>query len=199
MGTIDGKVAEVKKEKPKLKPKVAKKSRVKFLLIIIIALVVIAAIAVLVLGVMKNLFGIRNSMMNFLGSMDPNYVTVEAQDASLKKREQSVTDREKAVKEQEDGLKDKEKELDTREKNVGNGTFAEYIAGFSNEHISQLQQLASVYSNMDAKAAAAALSKLGNVEDMAVVINYMKDQNAAALMNNLDADTAAKITEYILG
>ena len=52
---------------------------------------------------------------------------------------------------------------------------------------------------MDAKTAAAALSKLSSVEDMAVVINYMKDENAAALMNNLDADTAAKITKTILG
>lgn len=194
MGTIDGKATEARQEKRNVK----KKSKVKVFPILIV-LVIIAAIAVLVLGVMKNLFGIRNSMMNFLGSMDPNYKTMEAQDASLKKREQSVTSREEAAKEQEEALKKKEDELKIREKNVGNGTFAEYIAGFSNEHISQLQQLASVYSNMDAKAAAAALSKLGNIEDMAVVINYMKDQNAAALMNNLDADTAAKITEYILG
>ena len=194
MGTIDGTAGEARQKKQKA----AKKSKVK-VLPIAIGLIVVAAAAVLVLGVAKDLFGVRDGLMNFLGSMDPDYQTAAARETDLEKREQSVSDREKAVKDEEEKLTEKEKELQTREENVGNGTFADTIAGFSDEHITQLQQLASVYSKMDAKTAAAALSKLSSVEDMAVVINYMKDENAAALMNNLDADPAAKITKTILG
>jgi flagellar motility protein MotE (MotC chaperone) len=51
---------------------------------------------------------------------------------------------------------------------------------------------------MEAEPAAKRLSEVGSVIDMAVVIYYMKPENSAKVLNSMDPQLTALITESLL-
>ncbi len=77
-------------------------------------------------------------------------------------------------------------------------SFELYIAGLSEERITQFQQTGTIYSNMDPEQAAEALSRMDSTMDMAIVIYYMKPDSSAAVLNCLAPQLAAQITESLL-
>ncbi len=177
-------------------------SKKKAFIAIIIVLLVATAIALSVMVVTKNLLGGRDVIISFLTSMDSSYETLEDRDAALKAYEAELVSKEESVAKKESALAEKETELGKKaealERDKINSSFELYIASLSEERITQFKQLGTIYSNMEAEPAAAALSQVGDPIDMAIVIYYMKPEFSAGVLNCMDAKLAAQITESLL-
>lgn len=182
------KVQKVKKTKPQ-----GKKNKKNVIFIIVPVLFALAAVTVGVLSLTLNLFGGRDAIIDFLTSMDPDYASVSAREASLDAREGALTSQEESLTKKEAALAEAEAKMKANE-----GSFESYITGLSEERIAQYEQLGTIFSNMGAEPAAAALSEIGSVIDMAVVIYYMKPESSAKVLDCMDSLLAAKITESLL-
>ena len=169
---------------------------------VIIVLLVATAIALSVMIVTKNLFGGRDVIVDFLTSMDASYETLQERNAALKEYEAALVSREESVVKKENDLAEEEAALEEKaadlQREKVNSSFELYIASLSEERIVQFQQLGTIYSNMEAEQAAAALSKVGSPIDMAIVIYYMKPEFSAGVLNCMDTKLAAQITESLL-
>ena len=185
--------------KEKTKDKAGKK---KPYIAIIVILLLSTAVTMAVLIVTKNLLGGRDIIIDYLTSLDPAYVTLQEQEAVFEMMEEELTSREESVLKKEAALTEEEAQLEEKEEALElqkvNSSFELYIASLSDERIAQYEQLGTIYSNMESEQAVAAISEIGNVLDMAVVIYYMQPESSAAVFNYMDADLAAQITESLL-
>jgi len=174
------------------KPQGKKKSR-KLIFFLVPALFVAALAAVGVMSVGYNLFGGRDAIIGFLSSMDAEYQSVSAREAILDEREAALASKEKSLAKREAALAEAEAKMEANK-----GSFEATIAGLSEERIAQYEQLGSIFSNMEAEPAAEALSEIGSVMEMAIVIYYMRPESSAKVLNNMDPKLAARITESLL-
>lgn len=179
-----------------------KNNKTKISIAIIIVLLVATVAAMAAMMVTKNLFGGRDSMLDFLTSMDPFYETVQEREATLEELKYELTSREEAVVKKEATLAQEEAKLEDKaealQHKLVNSSFELYVAGLSEERIIQLEQLGTIYSGMEPEQAAVALPELGSTLDMAVVIYFMEPQSSAEVLNCIDAEFAAQITESLL-
>ncbi len=169
---------------------------------IVVILLVSTAVAMAVLIVTKNSFGGRDVILDFLTSMDPAYETVQEQQLILEAVEQELSSREEKVVKKEAALAEQEAELEEKaaalEQEEVLSSFNLYISSLPEERIAQFVQLGTIYSNMEPEQAVEAISGIGSVLDMAVVIYYMKPENSAEVFNYMDSELAAQITESLL-
>lgn len=180
---------------PKAKPG---KKKGKILVFAVLALLLVAAVTLLVLAAVKNLFGGRDMMISFLTSMDSAYESLEVRELVLADKEFELSEKEEKLNAKEESLSEQTAELQSAQEAGKGGSFENYIGDLSEERVAQLRQLAEVYSNMDAALAAAAISNLDGTDSMALVLYYMEAPYSAEVMNCLDAVLAARITEEML-
>ncbi len=173
----------------KAKPQGKKISR-KLILILVPVLFGAALVAAGVMCGGYNLFGGRDAIIGFLSSMDAEYQSVSAREAILDAREEALASKEESLAKREAALAEAEAKSKTNE-----GSFEATIAGLSEERIAQYEQLGTIFSNMEAEPAAEALSEIGSVMEMAIVIYYMRPESSAKVLNNMDPKLAARITE----
>ena len=179
-----------------------KANKKKAYIFVIVILLVSTAAAMGVMIVTKNLFNGREIIINYLTAMEPDYETLQEREAVLELLEEELSDREESVLKKESALAEELAQLEEEEEALQlqevNNSFELYIASLSEERIAQYEQLGTIYSNMEPEQAVAAISAIGSVLDMAVVIYYMESTSSAAVFNYMDAELAAQITESLL-
>ena len=196
----DSEQKSIKQEPAKLSKQGKKKK--KKMVVVIVPILVAAVIVMAVMIVTKNLFGGRDTVLSMLSSMDPDYETAQERELSLNALEEELSSREESLAKNEAALAEDLAELEEKSAAIHqeetNSSFELYIAGLSEERISQLKQLGTIYSNMEAEQAASALSEIGSEMDMAVVIYYMEPESSAEVLNCMDSELAAQVTESLL-
>ncbi len=135
---------------------------------------------------------------------------LSAWEAELSERETKVGLKEEELKIKETELSEKEKELIVKENNLKifgqseqaereyDQTFQEMIAGLTDEEIAYFKRMSSVYSKMEPAEAASVLVKLYDIQKIAAIIYYMQPSASAPILELMDEETAADITEMIL-
>lgn len=193
--------APVRAGKANTAPKKEKKSGFKAVLVIVLLLLLAAAGTVGYFSVTSNLFGGRDYVIETLNSvlisLDGNYRSAEEKRVELSSREAAVLTREEELAKREEKLKNQEAEA-TVTKGGSLSNFESLIAGLTEERRGQIQQISAIYTGMEAKKAAEALVKLSSLEDMSLVVYFMKEKSAAEMMTALSADMAALITAFML-
>jgi flagellar motility protein MotE (MotC chaperone) len=146
---------------PQQAPKKTKgKKKGKAVAFIILGLLLAAAIAIVVLAAVKNLFGGRDMIISFITSLDPAYESLETREQALDEKELELSEKEEELASKEASLAEQAAELKSAQEAGENSSFEVIIAGLSEERVSQLKQLAEIYSGMDATLAAEAISEL---------------------------------------
>ena len=130
-------------------------------------------------------------------ALDWDYKSLAEKQAELELREATVLSKEEELEKKEQKLKDKEAAA-----SVSTGgslsNFENLITGLTEERKTQIQQISAIYTGMEPKKAADAVAKLSSLEDMALVVYFMKEKSAAEVMAALTTDTAARITAFML-
>lgn len=169
--------------------------------LLVFLFLLLAAGTVAYFSVANNLFGGRDYVIEQLNSaliaLDWNYKSLAEKQAELELREAAVLSKEEELEKKEQKLKEKQAAASvTTGGSLSN--FENLIASLTEERKTQIQQISAIYTGMDSKKAADAVAKLSSLEDMALVLYFMKEKSAAAVMADLTTDTAARITAFML-
>ena len=199
MGDKKAKAPQTGKKNTAPKPK--KKSKGTAIVLVILFLFLAAGGTAAYFSVANNLFGGRDYVIEQLNSaliaLDWNYKSLAEKQVELELRETAVLSKEEELAKKEQKLKDKEAAASvTTGGSLSN--FESLIAGLTEERKTQIQQISAIYTGMEPKKAAEAVAKLSSLEDMALVVYFMKEKSAAELMAALTTDTAARITAFML-
>lgn len=98
--------------------------------------------------------------------------------SELEKREKGIADREAAVKTKEEQLAALETQLNTKQV--------------------ELKAMVAMFEKMDAAKAAAVISGMKNVSDMATILAGMGSDKAGAILNNMDPKIATKVLTAVI-
>lgn len=178
-----------------------KKSVVKRLVIILVILIVLIGGAGAALYFSGNLDAVFTAI-GLPPLFDTGAITIEEQQAALDAREAALNAREKELSSQQETLAAQRQALDddiaaAEASANANRTFEEIRAGYSEEKLTELKQVGSIYSKMDAEAAAAIITEMYDNRQIAVIIYYMQPAASALVMANLDPELAADVTEIL--
>ncbi len=78
------------------------------------------------------------------------------------------------------------------------GTFQEMRASLSEEKLTELRKVGTIYSKMDPTAAADIMVEIYQPMELATIIYYMQPAAAAALLAKMDSAQAARITQILM-
>ncbi|AEE96055.1 MotE family protein [Mahella australiensis] len=174
------------------------------------ALAVVLAIIFILLAVFEaaiifNIAGIRDmvSTIPFIGpvingpeleakaDIEERTTALNKKDADLKAKETSLANkeaelekREKAVDDKENQLAQKEQELVVKEAELNSKQMA-------------IADMAKMYESMDAKQAAAILSEVDNDGLVIDILKRMKEDKAAAILEQMESKKAAELTKIM--
>lgn len=192
---------------------------------ILLFVIPIVLIGVFITMVFLNLFGLRGIMggifteplINAVVWFDPDFTSIEKsirdagdrREAALDIREASIAEYEARQKEIFDALNEREGQLDRRsaaldrrEQNLEVEAAPElpvYERTLTPEEIVNLQSLSRTYANMDAESAAEIMAELYSLEDMATILFYMTERKAAPILEAMNPELAARVTELLIG
>lgn len=76
-------------------------------------------------------------------------------------------------------------------------SFESLRSSFSDEKLTELKQVGTIYSKMDAAAAAAIMTKIYDVKQIAVIVYYMQPAASAQVLAKLDPTVAANVTKLM--
>lgn len=195
------------------------------LLKILIFVIPIVLIAAFILMVFLNLFGLRGVMGGVFTDplidtviwFNPDFSSIEKtirdagdrRAAGLDAREAAIAERESQVDgiyadldEREAQLERRSAALDRREQNLeieAPPDLPVYERTLTEEEIANLQSLSRTYGNMDPEAAANIMAELYSLEDMATILFYMTERKAAPILEAMDPELAARVTELLIG
>lgn len=198
---ISGEKKVVKKKKP-----VKKKGGKKVVLILILFLMLLAI--GLTFAVFRfDLFGIRAGFFEFAHNLDPEYRATAIREAQLDEQQTALDELQATLDERQDSLDTRQQQLDEAEKALKNAQenlkteqirTPIYRPPVNDEDVAYMKNIGSIYSSMDPENAADILARLYTIEDMAAILYYMPQSNAAAIMELMDHDIAAEITDRLL-
>ena len=199
--------APVGKEKKK------KGGKLKIILIIIIVVLVAGFVAE---EIIFNFLGVRSAFVGLVVKLD----TEKAGEAALDELfEQRFSER---FNEREDELNKLQGELDTLQRSLETREtqllrrgieldlreealeekeqqfVPRYRREMTEQELEDMQALGNTYSLMSPEAAASILMELENADDVAAILYFMSDRNAASILAAMDPEYAAVITEILL-
>ena len=132
-------------------------------------------------------------------------------ETGLGERESKIAEKEAAIEEREGLLNTREVQLDrrvasldTREEKLNQANKASstavpiYLRKMSEQEIADMQSLSLSYSKMAPETAADILAKLNDNKHVAAILYHMGERNAAAILEAMETEFAAKITEILL-
>lgn len=168
---------------------------------------------ILVFIILIVLVGGAGAALYFSGNLDSVFtaiglpalsggLTIEDQQAALAEREAALAEKEKSLTSLQEKLDAQQAALDEATSAAeasadANRTFEELLADFTEEKLTELKQVGSIYSKMEATAAAAILTELYEERQIAVIIYYMQPAAAALVLAQLDAALAASVTKIM--
>jgi len=149
--------------------------------------------------------------------LDPGFSTVdqqmrdeaEAREKRLVELETDLDKRIAALEEREDGLYSREQQLDRRAAEL-NSREQQIISMYertiplyrrddrTEQELEDMLSLSRTYSNMSPETAAEIMIKLHDPKDVAAILYYMTERNAAAILAAFKPEYAAEITEILL-
>ena len=127
--------------------------------------------------------------------------------AELETREQAFGERESEletqVQEREELLDRRTEQLDKREEQLKQAREQEdalpsYQKQMTEQELADLMSVSSTYSNMAPEVAAAILAELRDPQDIAAILYYMRERNAASILAAMDPEFAARLTEILM-
>lgn len=188
---VSGKLAN---EKTVVKKKRKKSVFIK-ILIILLALIVLLGGSVAALYFSGNL----TAVFNLVGLQLPSGPSIAERQAALDHREAELKAFEQSLNELAEELDARQAALEAAENTppVTETTFEEIRAAFSDEKLSELQQLGVIYSKMDPAAAAAIMTEIYDADQIAVIVYNMKPAAAALVLEKLAPALAADVTEIL--
>lgn len=188
---VYGKLANEKETKKKKK----KKTGFGKILIILILIVVLIGGAGAALYFSGNLTAVFDAVGLKLPSKGPS---IAEQQAELDRRKAELDTYEQSLNELKAELDDRQAALEEAQMpEVQDTTFEGIRAGFSEEKLTELQQIGTIYSKMDATSAAAIMTQLYDSQQIAVIVFYMQPAASAAVLEKLDPELAADVTRIM--
>jgi len=216
------KAVQAKGGKPGEKFVFEKKKGKKTLVIIIIVVVVLVLIAAFGTLIYFNLFGLGEIVLNPISDwligvvvwMNPEFKSVEqelktvhdARIEQLAETEQELSKREEEVKAREDAVNTRETQLDRRsaalDRREEQQALEERTPAFqrilTDSELADFRSLSNTFAQMPPASAAVILMEMYRPEDLATIIYFMNDRNAAAVLAEMNPLVAALIAEYLL-
>lgn len=181
------------------KVKKSKSGKSKKIIILLMLIFFVAAFAFVTM--FFDLFGVRTGLFAFLHSLDPEYrnlemyeVELDIKEANLDEREQKLIENEQKLVEREAALAKAEAELKTQ----GTQNVPIYRGIISDQDLADMKSISKIYASMPAESAAEIMASLYTVEDMAAIIYYMSESNAASILQVMEVWLAAQITDLLL-
>jgi len=206
-------------DKPGKKEK-GKKKKGKLLIIALLILVILIAGFVYV-ELTFNLLGtrdmVRDLFLDVVVWLDPEFRAVDDElknnndervaklderEEALDKRDEEITQRESDAITRETQLDRRSTALDLREQQQEQSQDVNvplFRRDMTEEQLADLQSLSRSYSQMSPEAAAEILVELFNPNDVATILYFMNERNAASILAEMDVDFAARLTEILLG
>jgi len=194
------------------------------LILLIVVLVLIVLIAALCVAIYLNWFGLGDMVLTPLSEwlisvviwLDPGFTSVEAhlwmlfhemddelegrmreietREAEVAAREAGANAREVQLNRRSDALNRREDALDQRE-DVETPMFRRVL---TEQELADLQSLSRMYTQMPPDTAAELLAGLYNNMDIASILYYMTERNAATILAAMDTELAVAITRILL-
>ena len=168
-------------------------------------MVVVLLLAVLLLcGAGAGLYftGLLMPVLELAGLAEPaatSQPTLEEREAMLVIREAALSDREKALTKREEQLAADQAELAAREALAqSEQTLREMLQGFSEEEVDDLKRIGTIYAKMDPGEAAGIMKNMYDLRKISAVVYHMQPAAAALILEQMEAGTAAEITDMIL-
>ena len=146
-------------------------------------------------------FNVRTGFFAFLHGIDPDYRGMTEREAAIAEKTLELSNREQGITAEEDRLKAVESGLSERETAVIQREQIKtpiYRPPVNDEDVVYMKSIGKIYASMDPVAAADIMVRLYSTEDMAAVIYYMTQPEAAAILERMPANTAADITDRLL-
>lgn len=182
-----------------------KKKKRRLLLIILIVVIVLLIGGFVFEELYFNFLGIRDIFIDAVVKLDPDYrsreMRLDERESKLYTLQTDLDEREKTVTTKETQNKKRSADLDAREKTIGDKEAwltPRFRSQLTDQEILDLQSLSMAYAKMAPEEAADILVKLHRPEDAAVVLYYMTERSAGAILAAMDHEFAAAITQVLL-
>ena len=196
----------VRNYEPAQNGKGRKKKKKHRLLVIILILVIVILVGGFVFEELYfNFLHLRDAFIDAVVRLDPDYrsreMRLDDRETDIYKRETELKEREKTVDSKETQNIRRSAELDAREKKLSDQEAwmtPKLRSQLTAQEILDMQSLSKSYAQMAPDAAAAILVKLKRPDDAAIVLYYMTERNAGAILAAMEPDFAAAITEILL-
>jgi len=203
-----------------------KKKKGGFIALIIVGVFIIligAFVTLMILNVfsLRDIVGgvLKDPLIDVVVWFDPEFSSIEKsirkagdeREAALNERERGIAGREAELAGLEGSLNDRETQLDRRsdaldrrEQNISQSENTTsgvpvYQRVLTEQEITEMRSLSRSFSSMTAESAAAVLAELYSLEDAATILYYMTERNAGLILQAMDVELAARITEQLLG
>jgi flagellar motility protein MotE (MotC chaperone) len=131
---------------------------------------------------------------------------LDKKQAELDQRETDLNTRETALKEKESALTSTSttdststSSTTTSSTDIQSSTdFESMLKALSDEKLTEIKKLATIYSKMDAAAAATVMEGMYSNDDIALIVYYMTPASAASVLAKMNATLAASITTLVV-
>jgi len=205
----------------------AEKKKSKLLLTLLLIFIPLFLIAVCVVALILNVFDVRymvgglvrEPLLRAVVWFDPGFSSLEGElrDESderaeeLDAREEELNTRDKELAEREEEVETGEQQLDRRtaaldrRETALNEQARELDAAIpthqrqmTDEEIADMLSLSRTFSQMPPETAAEILTEIENLNDVATILYFMVERNAAAILASMEVELAAELTEILL-
>jgi len=160
---------------------------------------------------------ITDPLLDTIIWLNPGYLTIdqrltaerEAQEKRFAEQEEDLDEREELIKQREDALNSREQqlfsrglELDRREEQLL-AMYERTVPLYRRDNITEdeledMMSLSRLYSQMSPDDAAERLVRLHDRRDVAAILYFMGERNAASILATMDPNYAAELTEIWL-
>ncbi len=169
-------------------------------LVILICLLITAGLF-LYLSLTRDWGGVRTTVLDTVNKLDPDYRSVEEKLAQYNMDQALLEAGQKALADAQKKLEEQKKALDAERVEIDDlrvFTLPLYRRGLPDEKIAELKALGKIYSVMEAESAADIMARLYDVSHMAAIVYYMDKGAAAAVLDAMNHDLAARVTTDLL-
>ena len=206
------------------KAKGEKKKGSKIWVILIIILIILILIAAFCAAVYFNLFGFGDIILEPVGEwlfglmvwIDPEFSSVEkvlkeeaaVRSAALDVREQALNTREEEIIAREEAANTREKQIDRRAQTLDrreevldireDSDKPRFRKELTDRELEDITSLSRTYAQMAPETAAEILAELYEPMDIASILYFMAERNAASVLSAMEIGLAAIITEILL-
>lgn len=186
----------VLKNERKTQKKTKKPMKKKLILFLVLIIAIGAA------GAALYFTGLLSPVLERIGLLQPAAQT----QLSLDEREALLDLKETELNKKEETLNQRERQLEEKDltrQTQSNGTetvksFSEMLKDFSDDELSNLKKVSTIYSKMDPAEAATIMTGMFDLTEISSILYYMQPAVSAEVLEQMEPAKAAEITEIML-